>query len=139
MNNIIYLVRKHREMILYLVFGVLTTVVSLASYFILTNTVLNPDIAWMLQMANVISWILSVLFAYITNRKYVFDSHDSVKKEFPKFMISRVFSLLIDMFMMFLFVSVLHYNDKIIKLISQVVIIILNYVFSKVFVFKGEK
>lgn len=139
MKKISNLFKKYQEMIMYLIFGVLTTVVSLVTYFVLTNTFLNPDEAIMLQVANIVAWIISVLFAYITNRKYVFNSHDRILKEFLKFTISRVFSLVVDMLMMFVFVSVLKYNDGVIKLISQVVIIILNYVFSKVFVFKKEK
>lgn len=139
MKKISNLFKKYQEMIMYLIFGVLTTIVSLVTYFILTNTFLDPKDSIMLQVANIVAWIISVLFAYVTNRKYVFNSHGSILKEFLKFTISRVFSLIVDMLMMFVFVSVLKYNDGVIKLISQVVIIILNYVFSKVFVFKREK
>ena len=63
-----------REVVSYLIFGVLTTVVSLALYYGLVYTVLNPEVAWQLQLANVISWVGSVLFAYVTNRKFVFHS-----------------------------------------------------------------
>lgn len=130
---------KYKEIILYLVFGVLTTVVNLVIYFLLTKTFLNPDVAWMLQVANVISWLVSVIFAYVTNRKYVFDSHDGILKEFFKFATARVLSLFFDMFIMFIGVSILGYSDKIVKLVSQVVVILLNYIFSKLFVFKSQK
>lgn len=130
---------KYKEVILYLVFGVLTTIVNLVIYFLLTKTFLNPDVAWMLQVANVISWLVSVIFAYVTNRKYVFNSHDSILKEFFKFATARVLSLFFDMFIMFIGVSVLGHSDKIVKIVSQVVVILLNYIFSKLFVFKSKK
>lgn len=132
--------KKYREIISYLFIGVLTTIVSLASYYILTTLFLSPDNAISLQIANIISWIISVLFAYITNRKYVFLSSDkNILKEFGKFTLSRVTTLLIDMALMFIFVSILHFNDKLIKLIVQVVIIVLNYIFSKLLVFRKGK
>ena len=66
--------QKYKEIILYLIFGVLTTLISLVTYYILVSAILNPDKAFELQLANIISWIVSVLFAYITNRRYVFES-----------------------------------------------------------------
>lgn len=130
------LIKKYKEIILYLVFGFLTTIVSLVSYYILTLTILNPKNAILLQIANIISWIVSVLFAYFTNKKYVFDSKTNKKlKEFFGFFFGRVTTLILDIIIMFLFVSIFHFNDKIIKLISQVFIIILNYIISKFLVF----
>ena len=77
---------KYKEIINYLIFGVLTTVISLIVYYGLTFTIINPDDALMLQVANVISWIAGVLFAYFTNRKYVFESKNTNKiKEFTSF------------------------------------------------------
>ena len=92
-----------------------------------------------LLFANVISWIFAVLFAYITNRKFVFKSKAQGKekiKEILNFFASRVASLLMDMFLMFLLYSVMHINDTICKLIDQVIIIIANYVLAKILVFK---
>ena len=71
--------QKYKEIILYLIFGVLTTVISLLTYYALVYTILNPDNAWQLQLANIISWIAGVLFAYVTNRKYVFESKNKNK------------------------------------------------------------
>ena len=68
-----------REIIMYLIFGVLTTVVSLAVYYLLIFTVLNPENAIQLQIANILSWVAGVAFAYITNRKYVFESNEKNK------------------------------------------------------------
>ncbi len=131
------IIKRNREIISYLIIGVLTTIVSLVSYCLLTITILSPNNPIELTIANIISWILSVLFAYITNRKYVFQSKDkNILKEASKFTLSRVTTLIIDILLMFIFVSLLHFNDKIIKLLVQVIIIILNYIFSKLLVFK---
>lgn len=131
------LFQKYREMIMYLIFGVLTTVVSLAVYYALVYTILNPDNALQLQIANIISWVAGVAFAYVTNRSVVFQSKNKNKlKEATSFVLARVVTLVMDMLIMFIGVTLLHGNDKILKLISQVVVIVSNYVFSKLFVFK---
>lgn len=131
---------KYKEIINYLIFGVLTTVISLIVYYGLTFTIINPDDALMLQVANVISWIAGVLFAYFTNRKYVFESKNTNKiKEFISFVGARVTTLLLDMAIMGLGVTILHGNDKIMKLISQILVIVGNYVLSKVFVFRKKE
>lgn len=132
-----YQYKKHQEIINYLIFGVLTTIVSLVSYYALVYTILNPNNAIELQIANVISWILSVLFAYITNRKYVFNSKNkNILKELTSFCGSRVLTLLLDVGIMFIFVTLLRRDDKIFKLVSQVLIVIGNYIISKLLVFK---
>ena len=137
MKKIKELYVKYKEVINYLIFGVLTTIVSLAVYYISVFTFLNPENAIQLQIANIISWIAGVIFAYCTNRKFVFESKEKNKvKEAGKFVLARVITLVMDMIIMWLGVTVLHLNDKIIKLISQVVIIVSNYLFSKLFVFK---
>lgn len=126
-----------KEVILYVVFGVLTTIVSLVTYYICVGIFLNAENAIQLQIANIIAWIISVAFAYITNRKFVFESTNKNKLgEATKFVTSRIATLLMDMFIMFLGVTLLKLNDGIIKIISQVIVIVANYVFSKIFVFK---
>ena len=132
------LVLKNREIIMYLVFGVLTTGVSLATYFVCTNLFLDVGDAIQLQLANVISWIVSVLFAYVTNRKYVFQSNSSIVKEVIMFYLSRAGTLVIDMLLMYILVTIGGAKDEIAKLIVQVIVIIANYVFGKLLVFKGE-
>ena len=140
MEKIKELYKKYKEIINYLIFGVLTTVISLIVYYVAVFTFLNPENAVQLQIANILSWVAGVTFAYFTNRKYVFESQEKNKiKEASKFVLARVTTLVMDMIIMWLGVTVLHLNDKIMKLVSQIVIIILNYVFSKVFVFKKEK
>lgn len=140
MKKIKDLYLKNKEIINYLIFGVLTTVVSLATYYILVLTILDPENAIELQIANIISWITCVTFAYITNRKYVFDSHEkNILKEMFKFYSARLLVLPIDMISMYIFVTKLKLNDKIIKIIVQIIIIIANYILSKLVVFKNNK
>ena len=137
MQKIIELFNKYKEIIMYLIFGVLTTVVSLVTYYALTLTILNPEKAMQLQLANIISWIVSVAFAYVTNRKFVFKSKNkNIISEFIKFIMSRILSLLMDMGTMFIIVSILSFSDVIGKVISQIIVIIANYVLSKLIVFK---
>lgn len=137
MKSIKSLYLKYKEIVNYLIVGVLTTVVSLGVYYICTVTFLDPKNAFQLQVANIISWIVSVLFAYFTNRKYVFESKNpNIVKEATSFFLSRVSTLLMDMGIMFVCVTLIGMNDKISKIISQVVVISSNYIFSKLFVFK---
>ena len=131
---------KYKEIINYLIFGVLTTVISLIVYYVAVFTFLNPENPIQLQIANILSWIAGVTFAYFTNRKYVFESKEKNKlEEASKFVLARVTTLLIDMLIMWLGVTLLHMNDKVIKIISQIVIIVSNYVFSKIFVFRKKE
>ncbi len=131
---------KYKEIINYLIFGVLTTVVSLGTYYALVLTILDANNPIELQIANIIAWITCVTFAYFTNKKYVFaPTTKNVWREMIEFYSSRLLSLFVDMGLMFLLVSTLNFNDKIVKVIIQVIIIIMNYVLSKLVVFKKEK
>lgn len=133
----INLYKKYKEVINYLIFGVLTTIISLATYYLLTVTIINPNNPVSLQIANIISWITGVIFAYITNRKFVFESKNTnKKKEISKFVLARLITLVMDMLIMLIGVTILKGNDKIIKIISQFVVIVSNYLFSKIIVFK---
>ena len=132
--------KKYEELINYLIIGILTTIVSLVTYYLLTLTILDANNKVYLQIANIISWLASVTFAYFTNRKFVFKvKNKSNIKECLNFYISRISTLLIDMIIMYIFVSRLKFDNKIVKLIAQVVIIILNYILSKFIVFKSSK
>ena len=125
---------KYREVLLYLLFGGLTTLVNIVAFYILRKVSVG------LQVSNVIAWFLSVLFAFITNKLFVFESKNNSKKEDFKEMVSffgfRVLSLLFDMGFMHVLVSVLNINELFSKILSNVLVIILNYVFSKLFIFK---
>ena len=137
MKRILDLYKKHEEIINYLIVGGLTTVVSLVSYYICVLTVLNPKDALELQIANIISWICAVTFAYVTNRKFVFKSKSQdIKREVISFTSARIVTLIMDMVIMWLMVTLMHFNDKIAKLVVQVVVTIGNYLLSKLFVFK---
>lgn len=139
-NKIKILCNKHQELILYLIVGVLTTVVSLGVYYGCVLTVLNPQVAWELQIANILSWIVAVTFAYFASRQIVFKS---VRKDWLNeavaFYMARVVTLLMDMALMFVLVTIFHWNDKIVKLIVQVVVTVANYVLSKMLVFREKK
>ena len=131
---------KYKEIIIYLIFGILTTIISLLTYYLLTYTILNSEKPLELQIANIISWITCVTFAYITNRKYVFNSQNTnIIKEIIKFYTSRLSTLFLDMLFMYILVTKLNLNDKIIKIIIQFIIIILNYILSKILVFKSKE
>lgn len=130
---------KYREILSYLVVGGLTTVVSLGSYYLCIYTVFDPADPVMLQGANLVSWVLSVTFAYFANRRYVFLSKDPhVLREAGAFYAGRVGTLLLDMGFMALFVSVLGFDATWTKLVAQVMITIANYIISKIFVFRKK-
>ena len=132
---------KYKEIINYLIFGVLTTLVNLITKYILLFTILDPTNGFQLQIAIIISWIVAVIFAYFTNRKFVFESKNQNKlKEFISFVVARIATLLFEMFIMWFFVTLLKLNSDlyvvIFTLVAQVAVVIGNYIFSKLFVFK---
>ena len=127
--------KKHKQIILYLLFGGLTTLVNYAAYFIFSH-LLDCSVV----TSTIIAWISSVLFAYITNKNWVFQSKGIKKKELIReaasFFAARTFSGVLDVGIMALFVDVLHFNDLIIKILSNIIVIIINYVLSKFWIFK---
>lgn len=136
-TNLKSIYKKYREIINYLIAGVLTTVVSLGVYYGCVLTVLSPQNPIELQLANMISWIAAVTFAYLTNRAFVFErTRTNVWKEMFLFYFSRVSTLLMDMLIMFVSVSLLGINDKIAKLLVQIIVTVANYLLSKLIVFK---
>ena len=125
------LYRKYLEVINYLVVGGLTTFISIFVYG-LCSRLFNLE----LISSNIISWIVAVLFAYYTNKIFVFRSKGKSFKEFISFVGSRVITLLLDTALMLLFVNVINMNDLIAKVIVQIVVIVGNYIISKMIVFK---
>lgn len=133
--NLKTLHEKYMDVIPYLFFGVCTTLVNVIVYWIA---------AYLLHLAvmpsTILAWIFAVLFAYITNRKWVFLSQvKDIKKIFREtllFFICRMITGIIDWTCMFLFVNLLHYNDVFIKFLANVIVIILNYMASKLIIFK---
>ena len=134
MNNIKRLINK--ETILYVIFGILTTIVNLIAYYLFSNII---NINYLIS--NAIAWIISVVFAYITNKFFVFNNSDINKdviiEEFIKFMNCRLISGLSEVVLLFLFVDLLLMNDIVAKLIIGVLVVLINFIFSKVFIFKG--
>ena len=127
-----------KEFIRYFIVGVSTTIVSFIVYYFCVNTFLDPNNALELQIANILSWVFSVLFAFFANKYYVFKKKNKVHiKEFSSFVGSRILTLFLDMGIMYVGVTLLNGNDKIIKIISQVVVIVLNYLLGKL-VFKKK-
>ena len=138
METLKNLFKKYKEIIMYLVFGVATTVVNWIVYIICTKLfglsgaeLSNGQIA----VCNGIAWVVAVTFAFITNKLFVFESKSwkpSVAgKEFTGFIGARIFSFVIETLMMFALVTLLSFNDFAAKIIVGVVVVILNYVFSK--------
>ena len=144
MKKIIELYKKYEELINYLVMGVLATVVNLAVKYGLLFTILDASDATQLQIAVIISWVAACLFAYFTNRKFVFKSKsEKILKEFTAFVSARIFTLILEMLIMFIFVTLLKLDSDlwvvIWSLVAQVVVIVVNYVLSKLVIFKKEK
>ena len=137
-TRIITIIKKNKEIVMYLVFGVLTTIVSLVIYSFCTIVLLDAEDAFQLQLANVISWLGSVTFAYVTNKRFVFRSQNAVSKEIGKFYISRLGTLFIDMGLMYLLVTIANLNDIFAKAVVQGIVIVSNYILGKFLVFKGE-
>lgn len=123
------------EKILYLVFGGLTTVINIAVYWAASSKL---HIYYM--AANVIAWIFAVIFAFVTNKIYVFKSHkmdiNSIIKEFSSFIFFRIVSLLLDLATMFFLVQIIKTNDMFAKLVANVLVVIVNYIASKLVIFK---
>lgn len=140
MKKIKELYLKHKEIVDYLIVGVCTTIVSLASYFICTRTfldVLNPV---ELQIANGIKWVSGVIFGYFANRIFVFHSKDKhMLREFLSFSAGRLATLFLDMGIMFVMVTWLGIWDIIALGVSMVAVTVANYVLSKLFVFRKKK
>lgn len=138
MGKILNLYNQFKEQILYIVFGVLTTAINIIAFFVcsrLVNLSLIPS--------NIIAWILSVLFAFITNKIYVFNSKNYsfsvVLRELVDFIVARGATGILDLGLMYLFVSIIGIEDMISKIIINIIVIILNYILSKLYVFKNKK
>lgn len=145
---------KYKELITYVIFGVLTTLVNFFAFGIFTK-IFGEDLY---LVNNAIAWVVGVVFAYITNKLFVFESKSwdlkVITKEITGFLGARIFSFLVEEGGMFLFVSVLGLGEKsltllgftitgqfIVKILLAVIVVILNYIFSKFFIFriKNEK
>lgn len=135
MDTCIKLYKKYKEVFLYLVFGVLTTVINIIVFWI-SNDLLKIEY----KISNIIAWIVAVIFAFITNKIFVFESKNKSKEETTReaasFLVARLFSLVVDMVIMILMIDIININSIVAKVISNVVVIVINYIFSKFIIFR---
>jgi len=135
MLNILNNKEKMRELIVYGIFGVLTTIVSFGSFALLRYIFTNINES----LLNIISLILAIIFAYVTNRKYVFKSKEkNILNEMIKFFSSRAFSAVFEIIAFFILNEILKIEGLIAKAIVSIFVIILNYILSKLFVFRSK-
>lgn len=132
------MIKKNKEILLYLFFGGLAFIVSIVTYAFFNVTCGLNEL-----VANVISWVITVAFAFFTNRIWVFESPvDTVKAFFIQlinFFGGRIVTLVIEEMILLIFITWLGLNSMLIKVIAQVVVIVLNYVISKLWIFRKNK
>lgn len=129
--------KAHKEVLLYLFFGGLTFIISIASYAFFDITMEMNEL-----VANIFSWIIAVLFAYITNRTWVFENTKSsaagIVQELIMFMSGRVATLVVEEVILLVFITWLGFGSMVVKIVAQVIVIVLNYIISKLIVFKEK-
>ncbi|TOZ06338.1 GtrA family protein [Leuconostoc pseudomesenteroides] len=129
-------IKQYKAIILYILFGILTTIINLVSY---TGMIY---LHWNVQLSVILSWLITVLSAYLTNRKWVFNSKATTTAEllheFFAFLSSRLLTLILEMAIIWFGVQLLKQNPLVWKLIDNVVVVIFNYIISKLFVFKAK-
>ncbi len=135
-KSIKLLFNKYREYILYIIFGGLTTAVNFTVYYALNVFI------WYI-IANVIAWAVSVVFAFVTNKIFVFESKNTSDKktltEFIEFTLFRVLSGVMETALLYVFVDLLSQSENIFKIIISVLVVVLNYIFSKFIIFSKKK
>ena len=136
-KKIFALVEKYWDILAYLFFGVLTTVVNYVVYLPCYNLLNMSAVA-----SNAIAWVVAVVFAYLTNKPFVFKSHDwsakTVVPELTKFVGCRIGSGLAETLILLVAVDIMHWNGNIWKLLTNVLVVILNYIGSKLLVFRKK-
>ena len=128
---------KYKDVLAYLVFGVFTTLINIITYWLMAYKL--PQIV---MVSTIVAWVVAVFFAYITNRKWVFHSEcDDIKgivKEISAFFSCRLATGIVDWLCMFVFVDIIKINDIAIKTLANIVVIVLNYIASKLIIFKHK-
>ena len=128
--------KKYRSFILYLFFGIGTTIVNIMIYYYCSHIISLKTVS-----STCIAWICAVMFAYLTNRIWVFESNSrgstEIISEMVKFFSCRVITGVIDIVIMYIFVDIINLNDVLIKVLSNILVIVLNYVASKLIIFKN--
>lgn len=129
--------KKHKEFLLYAFFGILTTLVNIVSYYLLYNMLFIKNVP-----AVIISWALSVAFAFFTNKLFVFESRSFklsiVLRESVTFFSARLFTGILDVIIMYIAVDLLLLDSLFWKIVSNVIVVILNYILSKIWIFKKQ-
>lgn len=137
MRSIKSLWSRYKELILYVFFGGCTTLINIVIYFMCRQWFVLTVVT-----ADIVAWFLAVVFAYITNKLYVFESKSwvgkVVAKELTEFFAARLFSLGVDVAILYITVEVLEWWELPMKIISNIVVIVINYVFSKWFIFRKD-
>ena len=126
--------RDNKEIINYLICGFLTFMVSMIIY-----TLFSEIFKINVLVSNVITWMIAVYFAFAINKKFVFESNKKVTGELIQFYGGRIVTLFVEQAILYIFIIRMSFDNLIVKMIAQVVIIILNYIISKFIVFKKEK
>ncbi|MDO5564119.1 MAG: GtrA family protein [Eubacteriales bacterium] len=131
------LINKNKGIILYLIFGGLTTLLGIIVYFICSHRLKLST-----ATSSIISWILATTFAFFTNKIFVFDSKkfslEILLKEATSFFSFRIFSGLLDLIIMVVGVDFLKYNDFLMKMFASIIVVVTNYIASKFFIFKKK-
>lgn len=134
-GGVLGLITKYKDLLLYAIFGVLTTAVNVVAYWVFSHLVGVGTVA-----SSIIAWFAAVLFAYVTNRRWVFHSEaegaSAIMREAVAFFASRLATGVVDWVGMFLLVDVMQLPDVMVKFALNVLVIILNYVASKLIVFR---
>ncbi len=127
--------KKHKAKLLYLFFGGLTTAVSIGVFALFTRLIPLGEL-----VANLISWVFAVLFAFLTNRRWVFPEGrgDPIVPQMVRFYLGRLSTLLIEETLLLIFVALLQCNDMAVKIAAQLVVLVLNYLISRLFIFKKQ-
>ncbi|WP_227839519.1 GtrA family protein [Clostridioides sp. ZZV15-6597] len=137
MEEIFLILKRHIGTILYLFFGALTVLINIITYLFFTRI-----INFTFLVSNSLAWSIAVLFSYITNKFFVFKSEKTeiffLLKEFISFLSCRLFSGFIEILLMYLMIDLLSLNDILVKVITNTIVIILNFVFSKIVVFNHK-
>ncbi len=131
------MMEKYKDIVPYAIFGILTTIINIVVYLFFAH-ILKKEV----MLSTLAAWFFSVLFAYVTNRKWVFHSgiltFSNIIREAVAFFICRLATGIADILIMFIFVNIFHFNDLFIKIISNIAVIILNYVASKWIIFNHK-
>ena len=138
MDKLIKIYRKNEEAVNYLFWGFAAFVLGTGLFYVFANVMGLYE-----QIANVLSWIICVIFAYVTNRTFVFKSKvkgiKNIFAEFKDFIAARILTLVMENVILFVMIDLMDINNMIAKIVGQVVVIVSNYFLSKLWIFRKKK